>query len=142
MTVLTSAQRRTLRAQAHALNPVVSIAANGLTPTVLKEIDHSLQAHELIKIKVYGAERDVRETYLAEICQTLEAEPVQHIGTILIIWRQRKEEQATTIRVRSDDTAMPGKTSQRGSAKAFAAKARIAALRQKKPLRKPADRSR
>ena len=89
MIELTSAQRRALRAQAHALHPVVTIAANGLSPAVLTEIGRALDAHELIKIKVHGVERKARDLLLLEICHTLNAAPVQHIGTILVVWRER-----------------------------------------------------
>ena len=46
---LTPAERSAFRAEAHALNPVVIIGEAGLTPSVLKEIDASLNAHGLIK---------------------------------------------------------------------------------------------
>jgi RNA-binding protein YhbY len=59
---------------------------------VLKEIDVSLKAHELIKIRVYGDDRDAREGYLTTICETLTAAPVQHIGKLLVIWRPRPED--------------------------------------------------
>jgi RNA-binding protein len=87
MLQLTSDERRTLRARAHGLNPVVSISQNGLSEGVLKEIDASLTSHELIKIRVYGDDRDIREGYLAEICEKLEAGAVQHIGKLLVIFR-------------------------------------------------------
>lgn len=87
MLTLTSEQRRALRAQAHALSPVVSISQNGLSDAVLKEIDLSLTRHELIKIRVYGDERELRDQYLAEICEKLEAAPVQHIGKLLVVYR-------------------------------------------------------
>ena len=92
MTELTPAQRRDLRARAHHLNPVVTIAGNGLAPTVIAEIERSLQAHELIKVKVQGAEREQRDTLMQELCAALDAAPVQHIGNILVVWRQRREE--------------------------------------------------
>ena len=88
MNELTSAQRRELRARAHGLHPVVSISQHGLTPAVLAEIDRSLTAHELIKIRVYGEERDVRETLLAAVCEASGAAAVQHIGSILVVYRE------------------------------------------------------
>ena len=87
MLQLSSAQRRELRAQAHNLNPVVSIAENGLTEAVLKEIEVNLQAHELIKIRVYGDSRDNRLAYLEKICAELGAAAVQHIGKLLVVYR-------------------------------------------------------
>jgi len=85
---ITTAQRRTLRAQAHALDPVVSISQKGLTETVLKEIDRSLTAHQLIKIRVYATEREQREALLVELCGALGAALVQHIGHLLVVWRE------------------------------------------------------
>ena len=91
---ITADQRRELRARAHALNPVVSISQNGLTETVLKEIGVCLDSHELIKIRVYNDEREVRDQYLSAICEQLGAAPVQHIGKLLVIWRPAPEEKS------------------------------------------------
>ena len=87
MIPLSSDERRELRARAHNLNPVVSIAESGLTESVLKEIEVNLKAHELIKIRVYGDSRENREAYFAQICSELDAAPVQHIGKLLVIYR-------------------------------------------------------
>ena len=92
--VLTPETRRALRARTHGLNPVVSIAENGLTETVIKEIDVCLKSHELIKIRVYCDDRALRESYLAEICSTLGAAPVQHIGKLLVVWREDADSKA------------------------------------------------
>ena len=87
MLQLSSEERRALRARAHSLNPVVSIAESGLTDAVMREIEVNLKAHELIKIRVYGDIRENREAYLARICDELGAAPVQHIGKLLIVFR-------------------------------------------------------
>jgi putative YhbY family RNA-binding protein len=92
MNELTPTQRRSLRAAAHHLNPVVSISQKGLTPTVLTEIDRCLKAHELIKVRLYGVERETRAALAAEICQTLSCADVQQIGNLLVLWRERGEE--------------------------------------------------
>lgn len=94
MPPLLSAQIRELRARAHGLNPVVSISENGLTDAVLKEIDVSLKAHELIKIRVYGDSRENRLSYLERICSELAATAVQHIGKLLIVYRENPENSA------------------------------------------------
>lgn len=80
---------RALRAQAHHLKPVVSISQNGLSDNVMKEIDRSLKAHELIKVKLYGIERAERDAALATICEQLACAPVQHIGNVLVLWRPK-----------------------------------------------------
>jgi putative YhbY family RNA-binding protein len=91
---LTADERRALRARAHALNPVVSISQNGLSESVLNEIGASLAKHELIKIRVYNDDRDIREQYFSALCEQLGAAPVQHIGKLLVIWRPLPEGQA------------------------------------------------
>ena len=91
----TPSERRALRARAHALDPVVIIGQHGLTPAVLKEIDSSLTAHELIKVRCAEGDRAARETTLARICGELDAAPVQHLGKLLVIWRPRPEDTAS-----------------------------------------------
>jgi putative YhbY family RNA-binding protein len=91
MLKLTSAERSTFRSEAHALNPVVIIGEAGLTSSVLKEIDASLNAHGLIKIRVFGDDRDARITMYDTICEKLDAAPIQHIGKLLVIYRPKKE---------------------------------------------------
>ena len=95
MPTLTPAERRALRARAHKLRPVVSIGQHGLTPSVLHEIDVNLNAHELIKIRVGNDDREAREAALLAICAELAAAPVQHIGKLLVIWRQKPPAEAT-----------------------------------------------
>lgn len=89
---LTPAERQALKGRAHRLNPVVMIAESGLTESVLAEIDRNLAAHGLIKIRVFNADRDVREGLLAQICATTGARPVQHIGKILVVYREKPAE--------------------------------------------------
>lgn len=87
--MLTSERRRALRADAHHLNPVVSISQKRLTPTVLAEIDRSLKVHELIKVRLYGIDRDERAALFAEISAQLACQEVQHIGNLLVLWRKK-----------------------------------------------------
>lgn len=84
---LRPAQRKEIRAQAHHLDPVVRIGADGLTPAVVKETDAALKAHGLIKVRVFSDERDTREEMLARLCDELGAAPIQHIGKLLVLWR-------------------------------------------------------
>lgn len=87
MLVITPQQRRELRAKAHHLHPVVSVGQHGLTPTVLHEIDVALNAHGLVKIRVFSDARDERDAMLARIADELAASPVQHLGKLLIVYR-------------------------------------------------------
>ncbi|MGH8677196.1 MAG: YhbY family RNA-binding protein [Burkholderiales bacterium] len=92
MLTLTPAQRSALRAAAHKLHPVVLIGDHGLTDQIMQEIERNLLAHELIKIRVAGTERDDRAGILAQICERLDAAPVQQIGRILVVFRPNPEQ--------------------------------------------------
>lgn len=87
MKPLTSAQRQFLKSLAHRLQPVVTIGHQGLTPAVLKEIEHSLAAHELIKIKAATEAAETRQAWTEEICKTVKAVTVQQIGKVIVIYR-------------------------------------------------------
>lgn len=88
---LTSAERSALRARAHHLHPVIMIGASGLTPAVMKEIDLALKSHELVKIRVLGDDRGQRKSLIGDICGALAAQPVQRVGKILVVFRERPE---------------------------------------------------
>lgn len=93
--------RLELRSQAHHLDPVVLLGAQGLTEAVLKEIDRALTAHELIKIRVPSDDREEREEIFHTVLNELNAARVQTIGKLLILWRpceQAPEDDATLIR--------------------------------------------
>src|SRR5688500_15978038 len=89
---MTPLQRKALRARAHSIDPVVMVSGGGLSAGVLGEIDRSLKSHELIKVRVFGEDREARDALLAEICRKTGAEPVQHIGKILVIYREQPKE--------------------------------------------------
>jgi putative YhbY family RNA-binding protein len=91
MIKLTPAERSALRAEAHGLNPVVMIGEAGLTESVIKEIGASLDAHGLIKVRVFGDDREARVAMYEQICADLDAAPVQHIGKLLVLYRPKKE---------------------------------------------------
>jgi RNA-binding protein len=91
MLKLTPAERSALRSDAHALNPVVIVGESGLTSGVMKEIDASLDAHGLIKIRVFGDDREARSEMYETICSKLDAAPIQHIGKLLVIYRPKKD---------------------------------------------------
>jgi RNA-binding protein len=84
---LTPAQRKEHRAAAHHLDPVAMVGGDGLTPAVVKEIDHALKAHGLIKVRVFSDDRPTREAMFAQLSDELGAAPIQHIGKLLVLWR-------------------------------------------------------
>lgn len=87
MKSLTPAQRQHLKSLAHSRQPVVMIGNQGLTAAVLKEIDHALNAHELVKVKAASDELDTRRAWMEAICAATGAAAVQQIGKVLVIYR-------------------------------------------------------
>ena len=87
MTPPTSKELRQLRAQAHSLKPVVTVAGKGLAPSVLEELDRALNDHELIKVKVAVGDREQRESVIEELCIQSEAYLVQRVGNIATLLR-------------------------------------------------------
>ena len=84
---LTPAERKALRGQAHHLDPVVIVGAEGLSAAVLKEADAALKAHGLIKVRMFSDRREQRAQALQQLSESLNATPVQHIGKLLVLWR-------------------------------------------------------
>ena len=85
---LSPARRSELRGEAHKLKPVVLIGDKGLTDEVVAEIDRSLRAHELVKVRAATASRENRDIWLEAICERLQAHPVQQIGKVFVVYRQ------------------------------------------------------
>jgi putative YhbY family RNA-binding protein len=88
---LTPAQRKEHRSGAHHLTPVVMIGNDGLTPAVVKEVHGALNAHGLIKVRVFSDDRDARGAMLDQLADELNAAPIQHIGKLLVLWRPMPE---------------------------------------------------
>ena len=88
---LTPSERKEKRADAHHLDPVVMIGGDGLTPAVVKEIDAALNAHGLIKVRVFSDEREARGEMFRALSDKLNAAPIQHIGKLLVLWRPMPE---------------------------------------------------
>ena len=88
---LSPKQRQALKAQAHALKPVVIVGQNGLTDAVIREADIALKAHELIKIRVRNDDRDEREQFAQIFCERLNAQLVAHSGKLIILWRKNED---------------------------------------------------
>ena len=88
---MTPKERQALKAQAHKLEPVVSIGGKGLTDAVIREIDFALKSHELLKIRAGAMDRHERHAAFSTICGRTGAEPVQHVGKVFVIYRKREE---------------------------------------------------
>ena len=133
MLSITIEKRRALRAEAHALSPVVMIGNAGLTDAVIKEIENALNTHELIKIRALSGEKETREAMLNEVCERIKAAPVQLIGKMLVIYRPTNKKQDPSIGTakakpsrRPRSVAKPGGTARQTAARFATARNAIA----------------
>ena len=124
MNPLTPKRRSELRSEAHKLNPLVIIGDKGLTDEVVAEIDRTLKAHELIKVRAATDDRKARDAWLEDICARLEAHPVQQIGKVFVLYREdpqaREAREKAKAPVRKAAAKLPPKPNARGKGKARA----------------------
>jgi RNA-binding protein len=85
---LSKAQIKRLRSTSHQLKPVVMMGQNGMTEAVQKEIEIAIEHHELIKIRLPAADKVAKKQMIEIICKHHNAEPVQSIGNVVVIYRR------------------------------------------------------
>lgn len=88
---LSQAELKHLRSIGHKLNPIVTIAEKGLSEGVAAELERALNDHELIKIKLAVADRDLKATLIDEVCQSHNATAVQTIGKVALLLRRAQK---------------------------------------------------
>jgi RNA-binding protein len=88
---LSTDRKKNLRTIGHKLNPIVTIAGNGLSEGVLQELNRALDDHELIKVKIAVTERDDRKALTAELAALPNVEVVQEIGKVVLLYRTNKK---------------------------------------------------
>ena len=88
---LTIHQKKYLRGISHGLNPMIIIGANGVTESLMIELESTLSHHEILKIKMAAAERDDRKAIVAHVVAQTGALLVQTIGKIFVIYRQNED---------------------------------------------------
>ncbi len=93
---MNSARKKQLKTQSHSLKPVIIVGQSGLTESVLKEIEVTLETHELIKIKI-RAEKEERKLVQEQITSHTKAELIQSIGQIIVVYRKRPEKKVDKI---------------------------------------------
>jgi len=89
---LTEDQKKRLRGLGHKLKPVIIVGAGGLSPTLLEEFDRSLAHHELMKVKLNVGDRDERDRLIEELRARSQAELVQRVGNVALLFLRRKKD--------------------------------------------------
>ena len=88
---LSESQKKYLRGLGHALKPVVMVGEAGLTDAVLTEFESTLDHHELIKVRVKVGGREERDQVIARLCESGDAQLVQRIGNMALLYRENPE---------------------------------------------------
>jgi len=96
-----------LRAQAHALEPVVLLGAAGLSEAALKEIDRALKAHGLIKVRAGKTGREDLAFLFQTVADRLGAARIQAIGHTLVLYRPIPKDAKPAASPRPAKRALP-----------------------------------
>ncbi len=88
---LSNDRKKQFRTLGHKLNPIVTIAGNGLSEGVIAELNRALDDHELIKVKLAITERDERKEMVQELVQLPNVELIQEIGKVVLLYRPNKK---------------------------------------------------
>jgi RNA-binding protein len=84
---LTEKQRRHLKGLAHPLKPVILMGNSGLTDAVVAETSRALADHELIKVRLPGADREARDAALTALAERTESSLVTRIGHVAVLFK-------------------------------------------------------
>ena len=87
----TKAEQKRFKASGHSLKPVVTIAGNGLSDAVISELNRASTDHELIKVRVNADDRDDKQATIEKVVGAANAELVQSIGNVALIYKSAKK---------------------------------------------------
>ncbi len=88
---LSKDRKKAFKTIGHRLNPVVTVAGNGLSENVVIEINRALEDHELIKVKYTVGDRELKKELIAEMVKVTRSTLVQSIGNVALIFRAAHE---------------------------------------------------
>ena len=88
---LSNDRKKQYRTLGHNLKPVVTIAGNGLSENVIDEMNRALEDHELIKVKLVIADRELRKQVIQEMSTKTRSTVIQEIGKVALIYRAAKK---------------------------------------------------
>ncbi len=95
--MISTKDRAKLRGLAQKIDPVVQIGKGGITPAVLQSIDLVLEKRELVKIRLLPNSLLDTQTAMTEICGGLGADPVQQIGSIVVVYKRSTKKDAKHV---------------------------------------------
>ena len=89
--MITSKQRAYLRSLANPLPTIGQIGKDGITESVVQSAGDALAAREIIKLRVLENSLMTAREACEVLCEELDAEPVQCIGTRFVIYKRNQE---------------------------------------------------
>lgn len=94
---MTGKERAKLRAIANSYETILFVGKNGVGDEVIKQADEALSAREMIKGKVHETCELTPREVCGELCEKLNAQPVQVIGTKFVIYRQNQDPEKRVV---------------------------------------------
>ena len=88
---LSAQDRKQFRVIGHHLKPILIFGGSGLTEGFVEELNKRLEDHELIKVKVNAETREDKAAIVQALCEAGEAELVQRIGNVALLYRAAKK---------------------------------------------------
>ncbi len=95
--MLTSKQRAELRAMANTIDTILQVGKGGISETLIAQADDALRARELIKGRVLENSLLSPREVCNALCEALNAEPVQVIGTKFVMYRENPEDKKIVL---------------------------------------------
>lgn len=88
---LTGAQKSRLRSLGQTLEVSLKVGRSGLTPALFIELQRLLRAHELIKVRFLGADREERGTLCTSIADEGRCVCIGVVGHTALFYRQNPD---------------------------------------------------
>ena len=88
---LTGAQKAILRGQGQTLEHVMKLGKGGLTPAFFAELQKQLRAHELVKLRFLGTEREERTKLSAQIADEGRCLCIGAVGHTALFYRRNPD---------------------------------------------------
>jgi RNA-binding protein len=87
---LSEPQKKYLRGLGHHLKPVIVVGDRGLSESVIKEFESTINHHELIKVRVRAGDRESRDEIIVKLCDP-DTSLVTRIGNVALLFRRNTE---------------------------------------------------
>ncbi|MDQ6999146.1 MAG: ribosome assembly RNA-binding protein YhbY [Mariprofundus sp.] len=86
---LNNQQRKSLKAKAHHLKPLIRVGQKGITDTLIEETIQTLDRHELIKVHIAQDDREERNNAAEELATRCHAVIVHQIGKTCVLFKEQ-----------------------------------------------------